>query len=408
MRAPPLVPRPLAAAAVAAVFALCSTGAGQVPAAGTGNIMAVPVPQPGAPAPVRYMSAVAGNDSRGFVFGGEDSAGVFSSELWAFDADGDGWQELLGTSAEGGDLAGSYGSLGVVNIPPHEEPARPGSRIGSCIAAIGSRLFMFGGFGYGHNATATAYGPPARGYLSDMWLFEAGAWTWWGGSSSVDEKPCMLSEGCQDRLCPRWKQQTQKYELLPCSWPGGRQGAATWVDSSRRIADRLDTALDNSDFEADTELTAELNGFAYTAPTGWAGGGSNFGAVVVVEDGIFRWGAAQSTTGGGGFFVALVGPQAFITQDITGLSAGTYLLQFRAASGFEDGDVLRVLIDGVPMWEGQPPDDAFRPEEFRFMSSSDAPRTLTFQTVGASPGLAVFVDDVVLSRIYVSELVLLA
>ena len=349
---------------------------------------ASPIADPGPGA--RQSHSAAGINGSGFIFGGEDAGGT-RNDLWQH-AVGRGWERRGGAAA--GQRAGVYSNRGGAAFADAPTAAAtdaaaatswPGSRLGATLFSIGgAELYLFGGYGL-----AAA---PAQGYLNDMWVYGSAGWTWWGGSDVVDQASCRLRDGCS-QLCPRAV--AGEHELASCSWPGGRRSAAFWHDRAVRRSGTA-ASVGNAGFESD-DLPS--SGFVYASPTGW---GAN-GTTVIVQNGIFRWGVARS--GVGGAFTALlsaVGSSASITQRIAGLTPGRlYHVSFRAASGFADGEWLRVLVDGSVKWSAQPADN-FRTEEMVFTAPRAGAVDLSFAGVKvAGPALvldAVFIDDIVLKR----------
>lgn len=334
-------------------------------------------------------AAAPGADSSfgsGWLFGGHDSVGS-RNDLWQHTS-GDGWSHLGG----GGGQRGVYSNLGgaaFVDTATAPPVAWPGSRLGATLfSTADGRLHLFGGYGTG--------AAERIGYLNDLWIFlgtEAG-WTWWGGSDEVDQLPCTLRSGCQ-QLCPSSGTEGTR---APCSWPGGRRSASFWQDGSVRRSSTTARVL-NPAYESD-ELPEV--GFFYTSPEDW---GAN-GTVVVVRNGIYRWGIAHS--GESGQYVALLsarGASSSISQRVDGLTPSKqYLVSWRAASGFAEGEWLRVLINGRVEWSGQPPDQFLsEPETLVFTAPPEGFVDLAFagwhSDESAGEALqAVFVDDVELTR----------
>jgi hypothetical protein len=359
----------------------------------------------------RHPASTANSNGTGFIFGGETANSSLSAAFWAHGSGA--WAALpscvAGADAPGVYNGGSWAAGGGVTLLPR--PC-PGARAGASMVVLGGDLLLFGGYGYGNGGAGGAAGSSSRGYLNDLWLFDGSAWTWWGGSDMPNQLPCLEGSGCTRHSCPDWFGQGQQrrgagpggqafprvHSSGPCSWPGGRRSAASWQDETVRTSDRH-FAMNNSNFEApiDKVLMGSM-GFAYTSPTGWVAGAR--GQIYVVSNGIFRWGSARSALNGGSF-VALVDQQASVSQLISGLTVNaTYRLEFRAASGFSDGDEMRVLVDGVPGWVGRPPDDAFQTFMFEFLCERDTV-SLVLENVSPSQGAAVFVDDIVLMRAHV-------
>jgi N-acetylneuraminic acid mutarotase len=133
----------------------------------------------------------------------------------AADAQTSEWTWMGGSSALGnnGGQAGVYGALGT--------PAAgntPGGRNGAASWTDNSgHLWLFGGWGYDANGNS--------GYLNDLWEFNPATseWVWMSGSSTVG------SHGGQPGV----------YGALGApaagNTPGGRNGSASWTDSSGNL-----------------------------------------------------------------------------------------------------------------------------------------------------------------------------
>eukprot|EP01116_Phalansterium_solitarium_P007062 TRINITY_DN19542_c0_g1_i1.p1 TRINITY_DN19542_c0_g1~~TRINITY_DN19542_c0_g1_i1.p1 ORF type:complete len:239 (+),score=34.93 TRINITY_DN19542_c0_g1_i1:109-825(+) len=124
-------------------------------------------------------------------------AGI-TNELWAYDMGASRWAMISGTTALG--QAGSYGTA-----DPY-----PGSRTLASLAADGSRLVLFGGYGLGNNSVI--------GYLNDVWVFEPAdaSWSWLAGSAHINAVGRYVGPVCQHH-------------------PGGRQSANAAILSGRRL-----------------------------------------------------------------------------------------------------------------------------------------------------------------------------
>ncbi|MGB6720900.1 MAG: kelch repeat-containing protein [Terracidiphilus sp.] len=166
-------------------------------------------------------------DGNFWVFGGSgydanDVAG-WLDDLWEFDPSAKEWTWMGGSHAvpkSGGGQSGVYGTLGTPapgNIP--------GGRLGSMTwTDSDDNLWLFGGSGYDEDGNPTD--------LNDLWRFAPSTqlWTWMGGSAT--------STGCTTYqlglvICAG---QSGVYGTLgtPASGnvPGGRVGAASWVDGN--------------------------------------------------------------------------------------------------------------------------------------------------------------------------------
>ena len=165
----------------------------------------------GTPAPGNIPGARNGAyewvDSTGnvWLFGGmgydaADALGTLN-DLWKYSA-GE-WTWMGGANVV--EQVGTYGTLGV--------PAAgniPGARAGgvSWVDASGD-LWLFGGAGQGATNTFDES-------LGDVWKYSTGEWTWMGGSNAVFQPAVYETQG------------------LPGD-PGGRDGAATWIDKSGNL-----------------------------------------------------------------------------------------------------------------------------------------------------------------------------
>ena len=133
----------------------------------------------------------------------------------AADAQTSEWTWMGGSSALGnnGGQAGVYGALGT-----HAAGNTPGGRNGAASWTDNSgHLWLFGGWGYDANGNS--------GYLNDLWEFNPATseWVWMSGSSTVG------SHGGQPGV----------YGALGApaagNTPGGRNGSASWTDSSGNL-----------------------------------------------------------------------------------------------------------------------------------------------------------------------------
>jgi N-acetylneuraminic acid mutarotase len=133
----------------------------------------------------------------------------------AADAQTSEWTWMGGSSALGnnGGQAGVYGALGT-----HAAGNTPGGRNGAASWTDNSgHLWLFGGWGYDANGNS--------GYLNDLWEFNPATseWVWMSGSNTVG------SHGGQPGV----------YGALGVpaagNTPGGRNGSASWTDSSGNL-----------------------------------------------------------------------------------------------------------------------------------------------------------------------------
>jgi hypothetical protein len=174
-------------------------------------------------------AAVRWTDASGnvWVFGGygADSTGTegYLNALWKYTPGANGqtgeWTWMGGSSTVGsnGGQSGVYGTLGApafTNIPGGRYSAA------NWIDASGN-FWLFGGSGYDSTGVL--------GDLNDLWKYtpsatgDTGEWTWMGGTSTVG-----LNRG-----------QSGFYGTLgtasPTNDPGGRLGAASWIDASGNL-----------------------------------------------------------------------------------------------------------------------------------------------------------------------------
>jgi N-acetylneuraminic acid mutarotase len=173
----------------------------------------------------------------------------------AADAQTGEWTWMGGSSALGsnGSQPGVYGALGT--------PAAgsvPGGRYAAANWTDGSgHLWLFGGWGFDVNGNS--------GYLNDLWEFNpaTGEWVWMSGSSTVG------SHGGQPGV----------YGALGTpaagNTPGGRDGAASWTDSSGHL-----WLFGGWEYDANS-IAGELNDLWEFNPTtsewAWMGGSSTVG-----------------------------------------------------------------------------------------------------------------------------------
>lgn len=141
-----------------------------------------------------------------WVFGGLglDEHGMSNAlnDLWRFS--GGQWTWMGGSSSGTQTEPGIYGTLGQASAAN-----QPGARrsAASWSDAAGS-FWLYGGYGldsYGH-----------AGYLSDLWQYRDGQWTWMGGSNLADQPAVSGTRGTSNAA----------------NSPGGRDSATTWVDGS--------------------------------------------------------------------------------------------------------------------------------------------------------------------------------
>ena len=182
-------------------------------------------------APGGRQTAVVWTDNSGnvWLFGGWglDSKGTSGStgpgsvqigsvlnDLWKFTPGTGQWTWVSGSNLA--NQNGVYGAQGISNATTNAAATNiPGSRWGSMgWTNPDGNLFLFGGFGYGSNATQPT------GFLNDVWEYQlsTGEWIWWKGSVDVDQPGTYL---------------TAPINFFQLSYTnnavGGRRGAARWA-----------------------------------------------------------------------------------------------------------------------------------------------------------------------------------
>jgi N-acetylneuraminic acid mutarotase len=108
------------------------------------------------------------------------------------------------------DRPGQWGSPGVpsvTNIPS----ARPFAAVWALPSQQTTDVWLFGGFGRDVQGL--------NGALGDLWHFDGAAWTWVGGPNLANAPPVHGERGIANES----------------NHPGGRFGAATWVDASGNL-----------------------------------------------------------------------------------------------------------------------------------------------------------------------------
>jgi hypothetical protein len=137
--------------------------------------------------------------------------GAILNDLWEYNITTKQWVWVSGGGTTGiANQAGTYGTqttAAAANVP--------GARWG----AVGwvnpdGDLFFFGGWGYGSSATQSS------GFLNDIWEYDhtIGQWTWWKGSSGVNQNGAWLSPAGSPFV----------NNVL-----GGRRGSAIWKPDSQ-------------------------------------------------------------------------------------------------------------------------------------------------------------------------------
>jgi len=141
-----------------------------------------------------------------WLFGGNSLSG-FHNDLWKFTPSTNQWTWVSGANTPNGlGVYGTQGSSAAVNVPSSRFAAA------SWIDASGN-LWLFGGDGISS--------PRTSGLLNDLWMFSPAAdqWTWVSGSSSGDLAGVYGTMG----------------KAAPGNAPGGRDGAAAWIDGAGNL-----------------------------------------------------------------------------------------------------------------------------------------------------------------------------
>jgi len=164
---------------------------------GTASANNVPVPRE---QPASWTDA-SGNF---WLFGGmaapTQTSDIFFNDLWRFS--GGQWTWVGGSNTP--NQPGIYGSKGLA------APANiPGARFAAANwTDLAGTMWLFGGLGLDVNGTSN--------YLDDLWKYNAGQWTWVGGSSV----------GTQNRAGIYGTQGVP----APVNQPGARSDAVSWTD----------------------------------------------------------------------------------------------------------------------------------------------------------------------------------
>ncbi len=184
---------------------------GCLPRPGNGWLLVKPTVAPNA-----RTGATTWTDSSGklWLFGGQDGEGGNAplgllNDLWSFDPTTNTWTPVSGSGSL--NAPGSYGTQGVASATNI-----PGARWGAnaWIDASGN-FWIFGGQGFDSTST--------NGLLNDLWQFNPTTlqWTWMGPSSSnvANQNGAYGTQGTASAS----------------NTPGGRQGAASWLDKSGKF-----------------------------------------------------------------------------------------------------------------------------------------------------------------------------
>ncbi len=141
-----------------------------------------------------------------WLFGGDALSGDYN-DLWKFTPGTNQWTWVSGANTPNGQgVYGSQGSSAAANVP--------GSRFAAVSWTDASGNFwLFGGDG--------VIAPQTSGLFNDLWMFSpaTGQWTWVSGSSSGDVAGVYGTLGT----------------AAPTNAPGGREGAAAWIDGTGNL-----------------------------------------------------------------------------------------------------------------------------------------------------------------------------
>jgi len=156
--------------------------------------------------------------SAGSLPDGSTPEGALLNDLWQYNIATQQWTWMSGGGATG--LAEQIGVYGTQQVPA--AGFYPGSRWGSSgWNDSNGNLWFFGGWGYASSLAQST------GFLDDIWEYHttgtnAGLWTWWKGSSNVNEK------GDYPTYLPVW------YGVpFVMNQPGARRGVALWQQDSQ-------------------------------------------------------------------------------------------------------------------------------------------------------------------------------
>jgi N-acetylneuraminic acid mutarotase len=148
-----------------------------------------------------------------WLFGGEgystNNTLCWLSDLWKYDPFTNQWTWIRGSS--GINTPGVYGTLGVASSSND-----PGAREFSVTwTDAQGNFWMFGGDGFG----VTAGGPAQK--LNDLWKYNPSSnqWTWMGGPNTTGNNGIYGTQGV----------------TTTGNIPGGRAGAAAWIDNNGKM-----------------------------------------------------------------------------------------------------------------------------------------------------------------------------
>jgi Galactose oxidase, central domain len=150
---------------------------------------------------------------------GSTPEGALLNDLWQYNIATQEWTWMSGGGATG--LAQQIGVYGTQQVPA--VGFYPGSRWGSSgWSDSNGNIWFFGGWGYASSLAQST------GFLDDIWEYHTtgtnkGLWTWWKGSSNVNES------GNYPTYLP-----VQYGVPFVNNQPGARRGAALWQQDSQQ------------------------------------------------------------------------------------------------------------------------------------------------------------------------------
>jgi hypothetical protein len=145
---------------------------------------------------------------------GTTPEGALLNDLWKFDTGTGQWTWMSGGGATG--LANQIGTYGTQQVPAAGDI--PGSRWSAAgWSDSNGNLWFFGGWGYASSLAQST------GFLDDIWEYHpsTGLWTWWKGSSNVNQAGSYPTQFADPLGLPFVNNQ-----------PGGRRGVALWPQDS--------------------------------------------------------------------------------------------------------------------------------------------------------------------------------
>ncbi len=149
---------------------------------------------------------VSWTDSSGnlWLFGGEDSnSGAFLNDVWEF-SNGE-WTWVAGSSTEQQGVYGTQSVAGAGNTP--------GGRSFPVVwQDVSGNVWITGGFGLDSTGRTL-------NFLSDLWKYSGGEWTWMGGPMLAAQPPVFGTQGIP----------------APNNVPGPRYEAIGWVDPNQNF-----------------------------------------------------------------------------------------------------------------------------------------------------------------------------